>query len=183
MGLKTARFLMQRDDGPPGFWPWPEECALVEGVELESAARTRFFQSIDAYPASWGRLSWRIQINKIVADRASVPQFRGFYSGIEWNLDRHDYRWFLTAWSRWEQGTELGEPRCMAPAAIDGDTILFAVPPADPKSQARIYLRSRVDTRNRRQIAEDVRLSREQQATSDPELIVLDDVIDFQGPR
>lgn len=182
--MKTAQCLMQREHVPPGFWPWPgDELMLVDGVELESAVPTRFFQTVDAYPRRWGRLSWRVQLNKIVEGRAGLPLFRSFYPGVEWNLHHPDYRWFLTAWFEWERRAgERGEPRRASATQIDGDTVLFPIPAPDPEFDGSLYyLRSRVDARGRRGVAEAVRSQREQAETSDPAVILLDDVIDLRG--
>jgi len=170
---------MQREHSPPGFWQRLDDEALVDGIELESAVRTRFFQTVDPWPRSWGRLSWRIQVNKILAGRIGLPLFRTFYPGIEWNLSHPDYRWFLTAWFRWEpRSQERGQASWVSTARIEGDTVLFSIPPADPAFDGVVYLRSRVDARDQRGIAQAVRLQSEQPAPEQENLIVLDDFID-----
>lgn len=173
---------MQRQHAPPGFWGWHEETAALEGVELESTVPTRFFQTVDAFPRSWGRLSWRLQLNKIVADRVGLPLFRTFYPGVEWNLSHPDDRWFLTAWLKWDQSGECGEPQCVPPVRIDGDTILFRIPTPSPECEGASFLRSRVDARHRRRIAETVRAQLEQTASADSGLILLDDLMDHHQP-
>jgi len=174
---------MQSDDAPPNFWRAPgESTALIDGVELESAVPTRFFQTLDAYPSEWGRLVWRVQLNKFVAGRAGSPVFRTFYPGVEWNLrcpDLHspDDHWFLTAWMRWE-GT--GPPdRNLAPAQpavfVEAHTALFLV--AQSLGQP-VFLRSRVDARDRRQIAEAVAPAPKPPVDSGPGVLLLDDLIE-----
>jgi hypothetical protein len=170
---------MSREHAPPGFWQWADELVLLDGVELESAVPTRFFQTVDASPPEWGRLSWRIQLNKVVDGRAEAPFFRTFYSGVEWNLSHSDDRWFLTAWCRWEQlAGERGTPRCVPPARIERETILFPIPPPDPGFDRPLYLRSRVDARDRRLIAEAVQSESNQPAPEDEKLILLDDFME-----
>lgn len=183
---------MQPEDAPPGLWQAGDRPPFVDGVELESNAPTRFFQSVDAFPSEWGRLSWRIQVNKIVSERAASPVFRTFYTGVEWNLNRPDYRWFLSAWFHWEGPGPGYRDRCFpAPPLIDGDTALFRFawlplsgPPDLPGSvpqpdlERPLFLRSRVDARDRRRIAEAVRSQRDIAATSDPGVISLDDIIE-----
>ncbi len=184
---------MQSEDAPPGFWQEPgDRPVLVDGVELESGVPTRFFQTVDKYPAEWGRLSWRIQLNKIVAGRAAAPMFRTFYPGVEWNLNRADHRWFLTAWFRWEgAGPEYRNPGLTGPAQIEGDTALFRIAwmtkarslespdsPLEPDHDNPLFLRSRVDARDRSRISEGLESRRELPAQPDPGVIVLDDVIE-----
>ena len=178
--MKATHYCMQREHAPPGFWQWPVELVLIDGVELESKSPTRFFQTIDAYPRSWGRLSWRVQVNKIVAGQAGLPLFRSFYPGVEWNLNCPDYRWFLSAWFRWEQHPR--EPRCALPARIEENTVLFSIAPIDPEFNGILYLRSRVDARDRRDILKAVRSQNEQEPASDSGVIVLDDFIDLHEP-
>jgi hypothetical protein len=179
--VKTAQCYMQRADAPPGFWPWDgPQTALLDGAELESAVRTRFFQTVDPYPSTWGTLHWRIQLNNIVDDRVALPFFRASYPGVEWNLKHPGGRWFLTAWFKWERAGE-SQAYPSGPPRIEGDTVLFAIPMPDTAFDGSLHLRSRVDARDRRSIAESVR-TREQTPTSDPTLIVLDDVIDAHRP-
>jgi hypothetical protein len=174
---------MHLDDAPPGFWQTPEEAsALVDGVELHSSLPTRFFQTLDAYPPEWGRLIWRVQLNRLVDDRAVSPAFRTFYPGIEWNL-RHpemlssDDRWFLSAWMRWEGA---GAPDCkrdiaMPVVQIEASTALFLV--ATNREQP-IFLRSRVDARDRHQIARELDNEPAPSSTPSQGIIRLDDVIE-----
>lgn len=187
---------MEPEDAPPGPWPLPgDRPLLVAGVELESGVPTRFFQSVDTYPAEWGRLSWRVQVNKIVSDRAASPVFRTFYSGVEWNLNRPDFRWFLSAWFHWDgPGPQYRDPCFPAPPQIDGDTALFRfawmpkpAPPdtadafPEPDLDRPLFLRSRVDARDRRRIAAALRSQPEVPAKRDPTLISLDDIIEASG--
>lgn len=187
---------MQPEDAPPGPWQSTgERPLLVDGVEFESGVPTRFFQSVDAYPAEWGRLVWRVQVNKIVSERAVSPVFRTFYTGVEWKLDRPDYRWFLTAWFHWEGlGPRYHTPCFPAPPLIEDDTALFrfawlpgpvspevAEPVPEPDLARPLFLRSRVDARDRRRIAETLRAQRAAPANPDPALIVLDDIIETPG--
>jgi hypothetical protein len=177
---------MHPEQAPPGFWTSPGDgSALIAGVELDSAVPTRFFQSLDAFPPAWGRLSWRIQLNKLVAGRAEPPSFRTFYPGVEWNLSRSGGRWFLSAWFKWDGA---GPPHTGGdlPGAIrvEDDTVLFryawmaAAESRDvPDLERPLFLRSRVDARDRRRIAAALRSEREPAAKPDPGLIVLDDVL------
>jgi hypothetical protein len=142
---------------------------------------TRFFQSVDPHPRSWGPLHWRIQLNKIVDGRAELPLFRTFYPGVEWNLNHPDYRWFLSAWFRWEHRNGALEPRSSGPLHIEGDTVVFRIPVPDPDFAGSLYLRSRVDARDRRSIAE-AQHSREQATTRESSVILLDDVFDPDRP-
>jgi len=182
---------MQPDHAPPG-WQWPgDQPVPVDGVELESAVPTRFFQSVDAYPPEWGRLTWRVQLNKIVSDRAAAPVFRTFYPGVEWNLNRPDYRWFLTAWITWEgSGPPYRDPNVPGPPRIEADTVLFRIawmpkpqsadfPDAarEPDLERPIFLRSRVDARDRRRIAEALHAAPAPQARADSGVIQLDDIL------
>jgi len=171
---------MQPEDAPPGFWQGPDDRPiLVDGVELESGVPTRFFQSVDAYPPEWGRLKWRIQLNTFVAGRAAAPAFRTFYPGVEWNLNRADHRWFLTAWFRWEDaGPQHRSSGPAGPAHVEGDTALFRIAPALPDCDGPIFLRSRVDARMRSRISEALRSEREIEAKADPGVIRLDDLIE-----
>jgi hypothetical protein len=191
--VKVGRCSMRPEDAPPGFWQGPsDQAVLVDGVELESSVPTRFFQTADTYPSQWGRLSWRIQLNKIVAGRAVLPVFRTFYPGVEWNLNHPDYRWFLSAWFRWEgPGPQYRDP-CFPPSPqIEDDTALFRLAwmtkpgslefpdsPSEPDLDRPIFLRSRVDARDRRRISEVLRSQHEPQAASDSAVILLDDIID-----
>ncbi len=172
---------MRREHAPPGFWPWPgDERALLEGVELESAVPTRFFQTVDPYPRTWGPLHWRVQLNKMVDGRAELPLFRAFYSGVEWNLNHPDYRWLLTAWFRWEHRTGVpAAPPCgpSRPSHIEGKTVVFPISVPDPEFVGSLYLRSRIDARDRERIAEALR-SHERATNPEPSLIILDDVLD-----
>ena len=172
---------MQPEDAPPGFWEGPgDQPVLVDGVELESDVPTRFFQTVDKYPPEWGRLTWRIQLNKIVAGRAASPVFRTFYPGVEWNLNRADHRWFLTAWFRWEgAGPHYRCPGPTGPAHIEGETVLFRMnSPPEPDHDRPLFLRSRVDARDRSRISEALQSQQEPQTKSDPAVIVLDDIIE-----
>ncbi len=164
---------MRAEDAPPGFWQLPGDApALIDGVELESRVPTRFFQTVDAYPPEWGRLIWRVQLNKIVAGRAEAPVFRTFYPGVEWKLNLPDYRWFLTAWFKWDgSGPESREPSVAGVLKVTEDTAVFPIP------RAQLFLRSRIDARDRRRIAEALRTPPEPAPKSDPALILLDDII------
>ena len=175
--MKIGQCFMQPEHTPPGFWHGPgDQPVLVDGVEFESGVATRFFQSVDAYPSEWGRLRWRIQLNKIVSGRAGSPVFRTFYPGIEWNLHHPDYRWFLSAWFQWEgPGPQYREPALPGPARIEKDTVLFRIADFDRP----VFLRSRVDVRDRRRIAEALQSQPELPAKPDSAVIVLDDI--FEG--
>jgi len=185
--VKTGQCFMEPEQAPPGFWPWPAaQPVLVDGVELESGVPTRFFQTVDAFPPEWGRLTWRVQLNKIDSGRAGPPVFRTFYPGTEWNLARPDHQWFLSAWLRWEGP---GPPyRAPAPEAVRvvGDTVLFHIAwlpkPGDfpdaapePDLDRPIFLRSRVDARDRRSIAESLQAQPARPAKADSGVITLDD--------
>ncbi len=194
--MQAGQCSTQSDHAPPGFWQWPaDRPVLIDGIQLESGLPTRFFQTVDSYPAEWGILRWRVQLNKIVSGRAVAPVFRTFYPGVEWNLNRPDYRWFLTAWFTWEgpgppyRGADRTEP-----PHVEGDTALFRIawmpqaaprdPPdsvPEPDFERPLYLRSRVDARDRRRISEALRSRPEPQATSDSAVILLDDVIEASG--
>jgi hypothetical protein len=177
---------MRPEQAPPGFWRWPGDGALlIDGVELESAVPTRFFQSVDKYPAEWGRLNWRMQLNKREAERAASPMFRTFYPGVEWNLNVPDYAWFMTAWFAWEgPGPPYPEPSLPRAASVEGDTVLFRIgwmqkadgDPA-PDLDRPLFLRSRVDARDRRRVAEDRRAQSEPRANAGSATIVLDDIV------
>jgi hypothetical protein len=187
---------MQCEHAPPGFWRWPGDGpVLIDGIKLESASPTRFFQSVDAYPSEWGTLSWRIQLNKIVTGRAVSPAFRTFYPGVEWNLNHPDYRWFLTAWLKWEgPGPPYRDAHLIGAPHAEGDTALFRIawmpkprplaPPdlrQEPDFDRPLFLRSRVDARDRRRISEALRSQHEPRAKSDAAIILLDDIIDASG--
>lgn len=168
---------MQAEDAPPGFWPWPRDpAALVGGVQIESAVPTRFFQTLDPIPPAWGRLSWRVQLNRLEGDRAAAPRFRTFYSGVEWNLRAAGPRWFLSAWLRWDgPGPHSGDPCMLAPARIEGDTVLFRIA---RDVEPPLFLRCRVDARDRRAAAAAVRAQRRVEPPSERGLIVLDDLLE-----
>jgi hypothetical protein len=180
---------MHPEQAPPGFWTWPGDGpALIAGVELDSAVPTRFFQTLDAFPPAWGRLSWRVQLNKLVADRAESPSFRTFYPGVEWNL-RSGGRWFLSAWFRWDgDGPRYAGRDLPGAIRVEGDTALFryawmpaAESPELPDLERPLFLRSRVDARDRRRIAEALRSEREPAPQPEPGLIVLDDILGPHG--
>ncbi len=178
--MHIARYVMQREHAPPGFWRWPDACKTLEGVELESAIPTRFFQTVDQYPRAWGRLSWRVQLNKLVEDRAELPLFRTFYPGVEWKLNSTDARWFLTAWFLWElPGDKRSEPQPAAVAGLDDGVVSFAISRADPDSGERLYLRSRIDARDRHSVAETVQQQREGDAPAQTSVILIDDLLDL----
>jgi hypothetical protein len=180
--MKIARCLIQREQAPPGFWPWRDDSALVDGVEFESAVPTRFFQSVDAYPKDLGRLGWRVQLNRIADGRAGLPMFRTFYPGVEWNLNHSGARWFLTAWYKWERHAgEREDAQSVKPERIEGDTVWFPIVSASPNVGKALYLRSRVDARDRRAIASGIAAHNTSDASSDSALIVLDDLIDIHG--
>jgi hypothetical protein len=167
--MHVGRCVMHAEDAPPGFWSGAESQTL-DGVELTSKARTRFFQTLDPYPREWGRLVWRVQVNKLEAERATLPMFRTFYPGVEWNLKVPDYRWFLTAWLKWD-GPGPPSARAIVPVPkLEGDTVLFDI---GAGTDARpLFLRSRVDAREQRRIAPE--------APSKPQssIISIDDVIE-----
>lgn len=191
MVVKAGQCFILPEHAPPG-WQWSgDQPVLIDGVELESGVPTRFFQTIDAYPAEWGRLTWRVQLNKIESDQAVAPVFRTFYPGVEWNLRRPDHRWFLTAWLKWEgPGPRYRDPGLTVPAQVDEDTVLFRI--AWMPKQRRldfpdsgleadfeqpVFLRSRIDARDRRRIAETLLAQQRQPAKSDAAVIMLDDII------
>ena len=181
---------MKPEQAPPGFWTGPvDRPALVDGVEFESAVPTRFFQTLDPFPPAWGRMSWRVQVNRVVGGGAESPAFRTFYPGVEWNLNRPGGRWFLSAWFRWDDapppGGELALP---GPIRVEADTALFryawlpAAGTADRADPERpLFLRSRIDARSRRGIAEALRTEREPPPKADPGVIVLDDILGPSG--
>lgn len=161
---------MSVEDAPPDFWPWPDvQSRPVDGIELESAVPTRFFQTLDAYPPEWGRLLWRVQLNHLENGRVALPVFRTFYPGVEWNLRKGEHRWFLTAWLRWE-GPGPPDPSNQLPS-IEGDTVAFYV-------ERGVQLRCRVDARDRRSIAQSVRSHQTVATAGDPGVISLDDLIE-----
>ena len=181
---------MNPEQAPPGFWTGPSDRAvLIDGVEFESAVPTRFFQTLDPFPRAWGRMSWRVQVNRIVGDSAESPAFRTFYPGVEWNLNRPGGRWFLSAWFRWDEGAApCRDVTLPGPIVIDADTALFryawlpAAGSADiPDPERPLFLRSRIDARSRRRIAEAVRAEREPAPKTDPGVIVLDDILGPSG--
>lgn len=184
--MNVGECRINGEQAPPGFWTGSgDRSLLIGGVEFESAVPTRFFQTLDPFPRAWGRLSWRVQLNRIVAGRAEAPAFRTFYPGVEWNLSRPGGRWFLSAWFRWEDGA----PPCRDPALsgsirIDAESALFRyawLPVAGssdvPDPERPLFLRSRIDARSRRRIAEEVRAEREP-PPADPGVIVLDDILE-----
>jgi hypothetical protein len=117
--------------------------------------------------------------------------FRTFYAGVEWNLNRPDYRWFLTAWFTWEgPGPPYRDPGLPGPAHIEDDTALFRIAwmpkptpldfplsDAEPDFDRPLFLRSRVDARERRRISEGLRPEHERKAKSDSAVILLDDIL------
>ncbi|MBV8602006.1 MAG: hypothetical protein JO359_10630 [Candidatus Eremiobacteraeota bacterium] len=172
--MNVAFCEMQVEDAPPGYWKWPaDRAALVDGVEVESSVPTRFFQSLDKYPREWGRLSWRVQLNKVFAGKAGSPFFRTFYPGVEWNLNYPDYRWFLSAWMRWNGPGPPPDDDSGPRVRIEGDTALFLI---GTSGEETLYLRSRIDARERKRIAESVRTQSERPKRSSP-IIVLDDIV------
>jgi hypothetical protein len=184
--MKVGQRAMRSEDAPPGFWRSPQDVVAVDGVEISSFVPTRFFQTLDATPKAWGRLSWRVQVNKIVDGRAGLPAFRTFYPGVEWNLRSGDGRWFLTAWFKWEGP---GPPDCdlplPRPARIEGDTALFPIArlpasPGEAEEVRTLVLKCRVDARDRRLVAQALRTARATEVAASG-LIVLDDVIDSRG--
>lgn len=194
--MKAGQRLMRSEHAPPGFWTQSGSGPVpIDGIELESGVPTRFFQTLDAYPPAWGRLSWRVQLNKIVSDLAAAPVFRTFYPGVEWNLNRPDPRWFLTAWFRWEgPGPRYRGADPAGPPEIHGDTALFRIgwmPKAaaadrsdtepEPDFERPLFLRSRIDARERRRISETLRTQRESESKTDVTTIVLDDIIEPPG--
>lgn len=194
--MEVGQCSMQPEDAPPDFWQRPDDRgALIDGVVLESSVPTRFFQTVDTLPPEWGRLSWRVQLNKIVSGRAGSPVFRTFYPGVEWKLDHPDYRWFLTAWFRWDgDGPGYPDPGLPAAIRIEGDTVLFRIAwkpkpqhpestnaPPEPDLARPVFLRSRVDARERKRIAEGLRAEHETPAAPPSAVISLDDIIEASG--
>src|SRR5208282_2034829 len=102
-----------------------------------------------------------------------------------------DYRWFLTAWITWEgAGPPYLDPNVPGPPRIDADTILFRIawmpkPPSpgvpgaapEPDLERPIFLRSRVDARDRRRIAAALHAPPAPQASADSGVIQLDDIL------
>jgi hypothetical protein len=180
---------MNPEQAPPGFWTGSvERAVLVDGVEFESAVPTRFFQTLDPFPRAWGRLSWRVQVNRLAGERAEAPAFRTFYPGVEWNLNRPGGRWFLSAWFKWDDGAPPGADPLAVAIQVEGDTALFrygwlpAPGSADrPEGQRPLFLRSRIDARSRQRIAAALRAEREPAPKTDPDVIVLDDVLRPSG--
>jgi hypothetical protein len=173
--VNVARCTMTIDDAPPGFWQWPgTDSALIDGVELESTVPTRFFQTLDAFPREWGRLFWRVQLNRLDERRATLPMFRTFYPGVEWNLNHPGGRWFLSAWFKWQgDAPAAADPSQGAAIRIEGDTIVFTL--------GQIVLRSRVDARDRKAVAESLHAHEPKAPSPPPGVIVLDDVVDRRG--
>lgn len=171
--MNVARCTMTIDDAPPGFWQWPgSDSALVDGVELQSAVPTRFFQTLGEFPREWGRLFWRVQLNRLDDGRVSLPMFRTFYPGVEWNLNHSGGRWFLSAWFKWQGDAPAeADPANGATIRIEEDTVLFALGP--------IALRSRIDARDRKAVADSLRAH--EPAPPAPGLILLDDIVDRRG--
>ncbi len=185
---------MRADDAPDGFWPHAgEPIARVDGVRVHSDVPTRFFQTLEPYPREWGRLVWRIQINKLVDETAARPMFRTFYPGVEWNLNGTGACWVLTAWFRWDgPGAPCPDRSPNGTALVEGDTALFRyawmpkpsngdAAGAVPDPDRPLYLRSRVDARDRRSIAAALRAGAEPSPAADSLLIALDDFI--EAPR
>lgn len=166
---------MRAEEAPPGFWSGPpDRPVLVEGVELTSDGPTRFFQSVDAYPKDWGRLTWRVQLNAIVDNRVALPMFRTFYTGVEWNLRSRSRDWFLTAWLTWDgPGPQDGEQSSFAPPIIEEERVLFRF----ARTPKPLFLRTRIDARDRRRIAQEVRAREQAEVAPERAVIVLDDVI------
>jgi len=194
--VDVGQCSMQPEDAPPDFWQRPHEgAALIDGVVLESGVPTRFFQTVDALPPEWGRLSWRVQLNKIASGRAGLPVFRTFYPGVEWNLNHPDYRWFLSAWFKWEgAGPPYRDPGSPGTVQVEGDTVLFRIawqpkPAAveaasalpEPDLSRPLYLRSRIDARDRKRISEAVQAREARPAPAGSAVISLDDIIEAPG--
>lgn len=179
--MEAGQCTMLAEHAPPGFWQRAGSSALIAGVAIESCVPTRFFQSLDAYPPEWGRLNWRVQLNKVESGHAVSPVFRTFYPGVEWNLKRPGYRWFLTAWFKWEGP---GPPQPVHPTGarideelhIEADTVLFRFAWIREPDSA-LFLRSRVDARERKRISETLRSQPARQAKAESAVIVLDDIL------
>jgi hypothetical protein len=173
--VNRGQCRIRAENAPPGFWRWSDKAeAIIDGVELQSSVPTRFFQSVDTYPPEWGRLSWRVQVNALDGDCATTPSFRTFYPGVEWNLARGDGRWFLSAWLLWNGAGPPGDMRASHTVYIEGDTISFEIAKLPERS---LFLRCRVDARDRRSIAEEVRARESAAETADDDVIVLDDIL------
>lgn len=175
--MQPGRFRMRSEDAPPGFWAAPDLTAPVDGVRIESALPTRFFQSLDHYPPAWGTLRWRIQLNALRDDVPDRPAFRGFYPGVEWNLRGGTGVWLLTAWFAWDGPGPEADRLPPAPPRLEGDVALFPFAGGD----APLFLRSRVDARDRRAIAAAVRSQAAAPAPPDAP-ILLDDLLDGHHP-
>jgi len=184
--VNAGQCRMHPDQAPPGFWTGPDDSpVLIAGAEFESSVRTRFFQTLDPFPPAWGRLSWRVQVNRLVAGRAERPVFRTFYPGVEWNLAQPEARWFLSAWFKWEgDGPRCPDTAVTGRVRIEGDTVLFryawmtaAGSHDEPDLERPLFLRSRIDARDRRRIADELRSQREPAPAADPGVIVLDDIL------
>ncbi|MGH7662283.1 MAG: hypothetical protein ACRENA_15355 [Vulcanimicrobiaceae bacterium] len=173
--MNVARSIVTIDDAPPGFWQWPvTDSAQIEGVELESAVPTRFFQTLETYPSEWGRLFWRVQLNRFEDGRVSLPMFRTFYPGVEWNLNHPGGRWFLSAWFKWQGDSPDGaDPSQRAAIRIEGDTVVFTL--------GQIVLRTRVDARDRKAVAESLHAHERKSEPPPQGVILLDDVVDRRG--
>jgi len=173
--VDVARCIMTIDDAPPGFWQWPgADSVLVDGVALESTVPTRFFQTLDPYPTEWGRLFWRVQLNRLENGRATTPMFRTFYPGVEWNLKHRGGHWFLSAWFKWQAGVPAGaDPSQRASIRVEGDTVAFELGP--------VVLRSRVDARERQAVAESLRAHERPSPPPPAGVILLDDIVDRRG--
>lgn len=175
--MNLGKCRIHEENAPPGFWRSSDgQEAIIDGVELRSSVPTRFFQSVDAYPPEWGRLSWRIQLNSLDGDVAGAPSFRTFYPGVEWNLGGGNGRWFLSAWLRWSGDGPPEGMRTSSAIQIEGDTVLFEF--ATTSNNKLLFLRCRVDARDRRTIAKEVQ-TREQarERFADDDVIVLDDLL------
>ena len=173
--VKIGSCTLRSENAPPGFSQGPDDVdVVVAGVEFESTVPTRFFQTVDAYPPEWGRLVWRIQLNALVDGRAAPPIFRTFYSGVEWNLKSGPtLRWFLSAWVRWD-GAGPSHHNAGAPAvSLEGNTARFRIASTP---EGAIFLRSRIDARDRRRVAAELRAERAEQPT-DGSVIQLDDIL------
>jgi len=177
--MEVGQCSMQPEDAPPDFWQRPlDRAALIDGATLESGVPTRFFQTVDALPPEWGRFRWRVQLNKIASDRAGLPVFRTFYPGVEWNLNHPDYRWFLSARFKWDGGgPQYRDPGLPGAVRVEADTVLFRIAwmpkpaqigspdaPPEPDVSRPLYLRSRVDARDRKRISEAVQARQERSA-------------------
>ena len=128
-------------------------------------------------------MSWRVQLNKLDAGRATLPAFRTFYPGVEWNL-RAGGRWFLSAWFRWEgAGPPYAQTDLRSAPRIEGDTAVFCVswwprPDGRPDATRPICLRSRVDARDRKTMAQSVASRSDKDDHDDRGIIMLDDLLE-----